>query len=462
MVMKKDSVVKEKNLLVIYLDFPEEPAISFPAIILKYLVRLGWSVTVVVIQPGEQPKTLLEDWSGVQILRITPRLNLFSSLLRRLYSKRSRDIEVLHLAAAKKGEQLKASIPYNFFGIFRAAANTMLNIFGYYHYFRNDVRRTLMKVHAQRPFSAVLSVYWGPFTSHLVARQFAREYHIPWVAFVKDYWSDKEGPSGIVSPVLRTFESLWYAFKRRVEARVLRDADIILSHCKPVADYLRKLVPEAKMEVLPNCYDEEDFTEDLQLKEPANDGIFTALCLGSLGVHQRHDMLFDALRNLCTDNAVDSGNFRVRFVGPATDLIRSYAEAYSCSDIVDSVPRVSHKEAMSFLKQATCLLFPSMPNALGRRTPEYMATRKPILVFPSDNNGVIRNIMEEYGAAFVARDSQEIATTLIEWYRAFKAGRSISGPVQEGLVQSFKASKRALELQEVLIHVLRNKKKTRR
>lgn len=461
MIRMKDRVIKEKNLLVVYLDFPEDPAISFPAIILKYLVRLGWSVTIVVIQPGEQPKTLLEDWSGVQILKITPGLNLFSSLLSRLYSKRLRDVEELHLAAAKKGEQPKARPPHNFVGIFRAFANTVLNAFGNYYYFRNDVMRTLMKIHMKRPFSAVLSVYWGPFTSHLVARQFAREYQIPWVAFIKDYWSEKEGPSGIVSPVLRTFESLWYTFKRHVEARVLRDADIILSHCKPVADYLRKLVPEAKMGVLPNCYDEEDFTEDLQLKVQANDGIFTALCLGNLGVHQRYDMLFDALRNLCTANAIDSGNFRVRFVGPATDLIHSYAEAYSCSDIVDSVPHVGHKEAMSFLKQATCLLFPSAPNALGRRTPEYMATRKPILVFPSDNNDVIQKIMEGYGAAFIARDSQEIATTLIEWYRAFKAGGSISGPIQEGLVQSFKASERALELQEVLIHVLRNKKKTR-
>ena len=329
----KDSVMEGKNLLVVYLDFPEEPAISFPAIIMKYLVKLGWSVTVVVIRSGEQPEIKLEEWSGVQILKMTPRLNFYSSLLSRLYSKRAKDVESLHLAAARKGERLKARIPHSFSGFFRAVANTMLNVFGYYHYFRSDVMRELTKIHAQRPFSAVLSVYWGPFTSHLVARQFARENHVPWVAFVKDYWSYSQAHLGKTTLTLRIFESLWYAFKRRVESRVLRDADIILSHCKPVADYLRKLVPDAKMAILPNCYDEEDFSEGVQVKEPDNDGVFTALCLGNLGVRQRHDMLFDALRNLCISNAVDSGDFRVRFVGPAPDLIHSYAEAYSCSRI---------------------------------------------------------------------------------------------------------------------------------
>ena len=457
----KDCVMEDKHLLVVYLDFPEEPAVSFPAIILKYLVRLGWSVTVVVIQSGERPNIQLDDWSGVKILRVTPRMNLYSSLLSRLYSKRARDVESLHLAAARKGERLKARIPNNFGGFFRAVANTMLNAFGNYHYFRNDVRRAVMKIHAQRPFSAVLSVYWGPFTSHLVARQFARENHVPWVAFVKDYWSYNQAHLGRSTTALGISESLWYFFKRRLEAGVLRDADIILAHCKPVADYIKKLVPEAKMAILPNCYDEDDFIEIPQVDNSANNGVFTALCLGNMGVRQRHDMLFDALRYLCANHAVDSGDFRVRFVGPAPELIRSYAAAYSCSQVVDSIPYVSHNEAMVFLKQATCLLFPSVSNALGRRTPEYIAARKPILAFPSDDKGIMQKIMEDYGAAFFARDSQEIAATLIEWYSAFKAGRSMSGPVKEELVQSFKASERALKLQEILTHVIRDKNKTR-
>jgi hypothetical protein len=109
---------------------------------------------------------------------------------------------------------------------------------------------------------------------------------------------------------------------------------------------------------------------------------------------------------------VDKDSFRVRFVGEASDLMCSYAEFYSCHDIVETLPQMSHENAISFLKQATCLLFPNRGYIISRRTPEYMAARKPVLGFPWYDASASQKILEKYGAAFIARDSQEIATTL--------------------------------------------------
>lgn len=450
-------VMKEKNLLVIYLSLPQDPARSYPALIMKYLARLGWSVTVVVIEFGEKQKEVWEDWAGIKLLKITPPPNLLSTLSRRLYSRRRSDIDALRVASAEREGEHAMGSPYRGWGLPRAVANTVLNAFGDYYHLGRYLRRTLIKVHEKRPFSAVLSVYRGPFSSQLVARQFAREFHLPWVALVKDYWSNTPEVLSVVPPILKIFISLKFAFRRHVEAKVLRDADILLPHCQPVADYLETLVPGARMKIMSNCYDEEDFNEDLQPKVPSPDGIFTALCLGNPTKNQRHDMLFDAIRDLCSSGAVRRDSFRVRYIGRVPDLIRSYAEAYSCSDLVESLPEVSHKEAVLYLKQATCLLFPVVAGTLGRRTPEYMAARKPILVFPSGDRSPSQLILEKYGAATFARNKREIAVILGEWYRAFKAGRSMGDPVQEELVQSFKASNRALELQDVLTQVLRTK-----
>ncbi|MFC2071735.1 glycosyltransferase [Chloroflexota bacterium] len=447
--------MEKKNLVVIYLHFPPEPAISFPALILKYLVRLGWSVTVVTIEPGEKPKEVWQDWSGIQFLRITPEMNVLSTLSTRIHSKRYKDLQRLQVAAASdSGKHIRKS-PYSGFGLLHAAINTMLNLFGEYHHFTPYVMRTLRKLHEKGPFSAVMSVYSGPFASHLVARQFAREAHLPWIAQVKDYWGSFAYSGFSEAPLVpRIFASIKCALRRHMEAKVLRDADILLPHCQPVADYLRRLVPKAHLRILPNCYDDDDFNEDLQPEVPDSDSIFTALWLGSTEVIQPLEMFFDALRKIHTSGAVRRDSFRVRFVGSEPDLIRAYAEAYSCSDLVEMIPFVSHKEAISYLKQATCLLISNRSGALARRLPEYVAARKPILLFPWDGTSTIQQVLEEYRAVFIARDSQEIATTLTEWYRASKAGRSISGPIQEGLVQSFKASKRALELQEILVHIL--------
>ena len=455
MMGKEDLIVKEKNLLVVYLNFPKDPAQSFPALILKYLARLGWSVTVVALEFGGKPKESWEDWSGIHVLRITPALNLISALSLRLYSRRSNDIKALRLRAASKGGEHARGSPYSGFSILRAAANSILNVFDDYYHLSRYVTRSLIKVHEKRPFSVVMSVYKGPFASYVVARQFAKESHLPCAALVKDWWGRVPTYPNVPSPILRIFVSLKYAVRRHMEAKVLRDADILLPHCQPVADYLEALVPGAKLRILPNCYDDEDFNEDLEPKVPAPDGIFTALCLGKPTARHRYDMFFDAIRELRTSGSVDKDIFRVKFVGAGQDLIRSYAEAYSCSDLVESLPEVSHKEAMFHLKQATCLLCPITDNSLGRRTPEYMAARKPILAFPWDDTSASQQYLEAYGGATFARNSHEIAATLVEWYRAFKAGNGIYAPIEEQVVQSFKASNRALELQDVLTDVLR-------
>ena len=448
--------MRDNNLLVVYLDFPTDPAQSFPALILKYLVRLGWSVTVVVFELGDKPKEVLEDWSGIQFLRITPPLNLFQALSLRLDSKRSRDMKALQLSATKNRGENTMKSPYRNCGLVWAAANTVLNPFGKYSHLSRYAGRVLMKIHKTRPFSAVMSVYYGPFTSQLVARQFAKESHLPWVALVKDYWSASEY-SGlrVAPPALRVFVSFKFALRRRMEAKVLRDADILLPHCQPVADYLRTFVPGAQMRILSNCYDEEDFNEDVPLKVSTNGSIFTALCLGQKAIFDRLDMLFDALSELRISGKVHRDDFRLRFVGAEPKLIRSYAEAYSCSDLVDAIPVVSHKEAISLLKQASCLLFPNRSHFLPRRTPEYMAARKPVLGFPWDETSASQQVLEMYGGATFARNSCEIATTLYEWYRAFRAGNSICTSIQEPFVQSYKASNRALELQEILSQVLK-------
>jgi glycosyltransferase involved in cell wall biosynthesis len=448
---EEEHIMKDKNLLVVYLHFPKDPPMSFPALILKYLVRLGWSVTVAVLEFGEKPKEVMEEWSGVKLLRITAPLNWFSSLSLRLNSRRNQDIEGLRLAAAKKGRQRVIGSPYRGLTLLRSTVANLLNAFGKYDHFSPYVRSALMKIHEKKPFSVVMSVFYGSFASHVVARQFARESHLPWVALVKDYWRFVPFATSVVSPI-----SLKNAFRKQVEAKVLRDADILLPHCQPVANYLSAIVPRAQMRMLPNCYDEEDFIETPKFKVQSRNGVFTALCLGAQAPTQRFDIFFNALRDLRASGSVDAGSFHVKFVGGQPNLMHSYAETYSCSDLVEAIPQVSHEEAMLLLKQATCLLFPNAPDVLGRRTPEYIAARKPILVFPEYGTSASQKILEKSGAAFVARDSREIAITLIEWYRAFKAGNNICAPINEQFVRSFSARNRALELEEILIDVLRD------
>ncbi len=454
--------MKDKNLLVVYLNFPmDRPARYFHALILKYLVRLGWHVTIVTIEIGKVAKETYEEWSGLQVLKVTVPIGFILRLLLRVSFRRAKDTLTLRLKDAESKE-IPTKFSTNFVSRFFSTLINTINIFDPYYYFSRHIIRVLEKLHKERPFSAVTSVFYGPFTSYLVARRFARKTGLPWIAMVKDYWSIPPSYQEFYSidynktpRVIRTLRLMKHTFRKRVEAHVLRHADFILPHCQPIADYLKSVVPMARMRILSNCYDDDDFRESTIPSTTNHNGLFTVTCLGSPDVNNEpFHILFNALRDLCVSHNVTKDGFRVRFVGRAPELMRSFAEAYSCGDIVETTPFVEHSEAMSILKQSTCLLFPNRP-VLARRVPEYMAARKPILVFPYYDSGASQEILEKYGAAVIARNSQEIAATLIEWYQAFKAGRNLTGPVQEEWVQSFKASKRAIELQDVLEDVLK-------
>ncbi len=118
------------------------------------------------------------------------------------------------------------------------------------------------------------------------------------------------------------------------------------------------------------------------------------------------------------------------------------------------VPNVPHQEAVRQMRQATCLLLPQIPFELPRRTPEYLAARRPILAFPRCPSAASEPIIEQYGAAEIASTKEEIKATLLAWYQEFESTKQVSVTINEEFVQSFSARHRAEELNEVLQEAL--------
>ena len=109
---------------------------------------------------------------------------------------------------------------------------------------------------------------------------------------------------------------------------------------------------------------------------------------------------------------------------------------------------------MEELERATCLYY--VPHDVGsrRRLPEYLASRKPILVVPSCDGTMSQRALQEYGAAVITPDKDSIKATLTEWYRRFRDQGRLEIPVREDVVQSFSASRKAEQLHEILEEVI--------
>ena len=469
-----EEMAPQKKLLVIDPSLTWDPSKSFYALIMKYLSRLGWSPTIVTLLQGSPAQSELRwkvvhqekltapvhqsstvqgsvgTWFGVIIVEVSPSRRTRSQVGNWLYrqrrqffgrgkvlqaDRRRRDIKA-KLSAASGLALLPLTVIFGRSGVLAGSSEEIWNI--------------LMELHNQEPFSAVLSVY-GDFLSHDLARRFKAHTGVPWVALIKDFCSRPAYAKRQMEEFPLFLQWLRNGLKRWHERKVLNQSTIIVAYTNVLAEYLRTIIRGVPVKVIPNCYDDEDYIDPLDSATDAEEGKFVITCVGSVQEYDLH-MFFQALREINDEGYCPA--MKARFVGAEEEILRSYADLYMCHRVLEILPEVPHKEAVLQMRQATCLLSPQVPYELPRRTPEYMAARRPILAFPRSPTAVSQTILKQYGGAVIASNKEEIKTTLLNWYQEFRDTGKISIDVDEELVQSFSANHRAEELNELLEELL--------
>ena len=416
------------SVLAIFHSLPADPAKNAQMLVLERLVRLGWRVTVLTVSQSA-PSTELDVWRGVRILRCAPR-----GWRWRVASRLDRLRRTRHHGLVRTWFS-RLLLPFSTVLAFpdtKACAN-------------REIVDKAVQMHREDTFAILLSLY-SPVSSHLAAQRISRATAIPWVALTKDFYS---WPDHLLKSRMNR---LINCLKRWYEPRTVRGARMLLSTTDYYHDHQRKLLPEMPLGTLLHCYDEKSFADLSQ--SPEND-VFR---LVSVGVVRNRDgfedvgklsVLLEALEEMKSDG-IDCGTFRLRIVGELPEFVYGVARQYNCEDFVDAVPRVSHQAAMRELVQANCLYYMQTVYGARRRLVEYMASRRPILAYPTYPGTLSERLLNDYGAAFIAGDKQALKTQLLQWYRQFRETGQLKLPVNETFVGRHSANHRAEELAAIL------------
>jgi glycosyltransferase involved in cell wall biosynthesis len=134
----------------------------------------------------------------------------------------------------------------------------------------------------KRHFDAIISSS-QPITSHLIARELKNRHDIPWIADLRDLWS--QGHGTIQGPFRRWCE-------KKLELRTLKDADALITVSSPLAEKLSTLHPAKRIYTVTNGFDPDDISEVPPAKE------FTITYTGSLYHKQNPTILLQALDRL--------------------------------------------------------------------------------------------------------------------------------------------------------------------
>lgn len=276
--------------------------------------------------------------------------------------------------------------------------------------------RRLTAVLRDREHHAVLSTS-GPASAHLVGLH-ARRKGLPWIADFRDEWT--------TNPYLR-YPTSWHLRRnRRLERRVLTEADRVVCVSEPWLENLRGLVPDQpreKFTALPNGYDADHFREP----PPPPPGRFRVVYTGTFYGHRSPRVFLEALRAVVGEGRIPASDLEVVFVGHTAGADGLTALP---PDLVRVVEQRPFFESLAHLHEAAVLLLviPGEGGA-GNHTGKlfnYLASGRPILALAPRVN-VAADLIRDTRSGKIAPpdDPGAVADALVCLYREWKSGNPL-------------------------------------
>jgi glycosyltransferase involved in cell wall biosynthesis len=272
-------------------------------------------------------------------------------------------------------------------------------------------------------YSAILSSS-SPVTAHLIARDLKLATGLPWVADLRDLWT--QNPYYDYPRPRRWLE-------HGLELRTLRSADALVTVSSPLAAKLRALHRGKCVVSIPNGYDPAEVSMQTQL-----DAEFSITHTGQLYQGRRDPTpLFRALRKMIDEGQIDPTRVRVRFLGPCPDWLARAISDWGLSQVAELVGQVPRNRALECQRASQLLLLLNWndPRERGIYTGklfEYLAARRPILAVGGPT-GVVSELLQSTGAGVHVETETDLAAALLSAYGEYShsGGVSYSGREDE-------------------------------
>ena len=249
-------------------------------------------------------------------------------------------------------------------------------------------------------------------TPHLIAKTLHEKHGIPWVADMRDLWTQY----GYYQ--YNNFFPRKY-IEKRLESKTLSKANCLTTVSKHLAEKLKKL-HKNDIFVIMNGFDAdlENFNTNLTKK-------FTIIHAGSL-IFGRRDpsILFNAIIQLKLENKINLEDFQINFYGPHDYFLEQSVKNFSLEEIVKIHGCIGRKEVISKERDSQLLLLLRWdnPDEIGVPTGkifEYLAAKRPILSMGS-SGGVVEEILKKTNAGANLNNLEDIKNFIEKKYLEYK------------------------------------------
>ena len=392
-----------KKVLIITYYFPPRPGVASLRLrgLAKYLAEFGWEPVILTADlPGEPERRF-------KVIQ-TPYPGDVSALLKKK----------LHLNS-NAGFQEQIGIPLairegkkSFTSRIITLIKELIAYPDEQKYWYPIAEKTGMKIMQEGNFKAIISSS-GPVTTHLIARELKRKYNIPWIADLRDLWTQNH---------YYQYGSLRKILERRLEVKTLNYADALVTVSEPLAKTLGTLHYKKPIFAIPNGYDPNELNM-IDMKIPLTKE-FTITYTGQLyQAKQDPELLLRAIKELINESIIKSDNIRVNFFGPTQYWFEQEIKKYRLLEVVKQYGVVSREVALRKQRESQILLLLNWDDSDERgvytgKIFEYLAAKRPILAIGGPK-GVISELLLETSTGFHSSDLESLKFFSIKCYKDY-------------------------------------------
>lgn len=281
-----------------------------------------------------------------------------------------------------------------------------------------------------------------PHSMHLIARKVARTTNIPWLADFRDPWTKMYNFKylGHSAPVA--------ALHKRLEKRVIQEADAVVTVTNTIAAELQELGPKKAVTVITNGFDYADFPD---MDVPFEDG-FTITYTG-LFVHTQNPSVLWRILGERLKNSDFASALKIRLIGNTDSSILEDIRSNGLENNLIKMDYTPHDEVVLWQRRARVLLLsggrePESKGILTGKFFEYLATGRPILGF-GPKGGDMDIALEESGAGemFDYENYEGVAKWIDVQYALYTIG---AAPVMESEISKYSRKELTGKIAEVL------------
>lgn len=252
----------------------------------------------------------------------------------------------------------------------------------------------------------------SPVTCHLVANSLIKKHDIPWIADLRDLWTQ--------NPYYQyTFIRMF--FERKMEFRTLSQCRVLITTTKEASKTLGRFHRQKSIYSIPNGFDPQSMNISNEILSPKFEITYT----GNLYAGKRDpNRLFKALNELILEQKMDAKDISVRFYGRNEDWLRQEIEDYQLKNIVHYCGRLDRNEIMKIQKQSQILLLliwdhPDEKNFCPGKIYEYLAAKRPILAI-GGQKGALSDLLSDTMSGVHTTSVSELKSILENYYNAYK------------------------------------------